>query len=227
MQNAPKSHTGLWDLSLSANQELHSKKVESNAKISFSSRRMQTRAFEDQSPSEISWSFSVDDFLFVTVVIATIILAAFASLKKIKTVPEPDKVQDPIEKRANMAAIIIQRYLRIFSARKTALKALAVKDEFKMLDRVTQSKEGTKELFKKFIVKERHARVNPLREFVQNKLLKNGSTYTGEVNKKSMPEGQGVVVYADKGFYQGQLKNGKSDQRGLRVTKNVAYYGLW
>ena len=150
---------------------------------------MQTRAFDDQSLSEISWSFSVDEVLFVAVVIATIILATFVSLKKIKTAPEPEKVQDSNEQRANIAAITIQRYLRIFSARKNALKALADKDEIKMLDRVKQSKEGTKELFKKLDVKARHARVKPLRDFVQNKLLKNGTTYTGEVNKNGRPEG--------------------------------------
>ena len=76
--------------------------------------------------------------LMALVIVATT-LTIFLLKMKSKTEPAPVKVHNPRELIRNRAAITIQRYQRIFSARKTAMKALADKEEFKMLDRVMKS----------------------------------------------------------------------------------------
>lgn len=65
------------------------------------------------------------------------------------------------------------------------------------------------------------------RLFVKSLELENDGIYTGEVSENGKPYGQGVIVYNDGSYRQGQYQEGAFLGWGIEVQPNGVICGFW
>ena len=67
-----------------------------------------------------------------------------------------------------------------------------------------------------------------MREFVIKKEIEENLTYTGEVDDKGKPDGQGLLISSGGAFHYGKFSQGKPAKNGVKALRSgKIFYGDW